>query len=82
MEESNYIIPVHWKFLTLDHDKSESLKSEEIKDFLSMLNPIEGCIDQFLAEVCDSDSDGVIGRLEWSLCLRLTAEESELAVAL
>ncbi|XP_063726660.1 SPARC-like [Symsagittifera roscoffensis] len=41
MEDSNYIIPVHWKFLTLDTDQSGDIKGEEMTSFISMLNPID-----------------------------------------
>ena len=82
MEDSNYIIPVHWKFLTLDTDQSGDIKGEEMTSFISMLNPIEGCIDQFLENVCDSDKDKRIEKTEWNVCLKLSPEEGDLSVEL
>ena len=79
METSNYIIPVHWKFLRLDQDKDGILSKVELDNFKQMLNPTENCITDFLKS-CDVTKNQSLTRLEWATCLKLTSEESDLKI--
>ena len=79
MENSNYIIPVHWKFLRLDLDEDGILSIVELNKFKRMLNPTENCITDFL-NICDANNDERVAKLEWTACLKLTPEESELTI--
>lgn len=62
---------VMWKFGELDANKDEELRFKEIRKFGKMVKKLikpKSCARQFL-EFCDKNTDQVIEKAEWTLCL-------------